>query len=57
MHSLWICARAARECGQPVGRACPMLADRAEISARSMASPHGFSSGRSAEKPDSSTYP
>ena len=47
---LWACGREARECGQPVGRACTMLADRTEISARSMGCPHGFSSGRSAGK-------
>ena len=46
--SLWVCGREARECGQPVGRACDVLG----ILCRHLGAVHGLStrlcSGRSA---------
>jgi len=41
LQGLWVCGREARECGQPVGRACAVLAFCAEASARSIGCPHG----------------
>jgi len=48
LQGLWVCGREARECGQPVGRACAVLA----VSRRPHGAVHGLStrlcSGRSA---------